>query len=624
MNRGRLVAPLAVVLAVVLSDTSEAQMPHPGEVECLAFSDDGKYLLTVTRAAVRDDESLETQVRVWDVNVGAAVKKSEDFQKQYRKETRHRAFYLTITSCQVEPPILGILDGAKVNFYDWERQRLVGKKILKRPTWARSNARLHRSGAIPGVSAAFLEVGYEAGPKGIHAFAVPSGKPLPEVQRRIESLFEAPIMDGLRTHDANVAFVDNVRGAGMRVAFVGYRGADDRPPVGQPEQARVWDKMKSKIIATVPSDLTGPVALSKDGGLVATVRGDLDVRVFRVASGRDYHLEKRELLAKKAEEMGVSVRYGYRKGSIGERYVPEAANLLYTGSGLILYLDGRPASLEQLSAEIDAEQDEIMKNYTAFFGVENRSTQDVIIDLLIEVPISISDWETVASFWQIDSDYFEFDPMYLGRSFSVDYRGNVEVGEKRLVETKESRLLLRRQFGVRAGDTVKDRIALGKREPADLSISIVDILPVEPGWLADLERILAARVESWESATAIRDRARDFLGDRRALGYRRSLNAKLLEVEELIAVHEQEQWRHRLSISLEIPDNYDPDFFNDVKVWITSAASSALRVQLRGPDGKSFAVLVPAKGAQSHVVQIQRMPREELLFEVIEATAQEP
>ena len=147
MSRIQCFAALVAALGAVAWQPVAAQMHHPAEVDCLAFSDDGKYLITVTRAAVLDDEPMGTRVRVWDVNVGVVVRESEGLQDKYRKATGHRDFYLTIASCQIEPPVLGILHGTKLNFFDWQQQRLAGSKALIKPTWARGSPRLHRRGA---------------------------------------------------------------------------------------------------------------------------------------------------------------------------------------------------------------------------------------------------------------------------------------------------------------------------------------------------------------------------------------------------------------------------------------------------------------------------------------------
>ncbi len=619
LGASRLQAQLlaAALIGALLAPPAEAQMHHAAEVECLAFSDDGNYMITVTRAMVLNDESLPTRARIWDLDVGAVIRMSE-LEEAYRKQTGHKAFYLTVATCQIDPPILGILHGTRLNLWDWQQQSLAGTVTLDKPAYARGSARLYRSGAIPGAGAAFVEVAYGPGsPPVAQAFAVPSGKPWPELEGQIKNLLTSPVLADLRNDVANVAFAGR---GGARVAFANYRRAGEKLSVSHTQEARVWDQAKRRIVAAVPSDLTGPIALSKEGTLVATVRGEREVKVFHVDSGRDYLRERKQQLALKAEQMGVAVRHGYRPGAIGERAGPGAAAHLYSASDQILYLDDRPVSIERLASEIEAEPDQMEDNYNVFFGVQNRSDRDMIVDLLIEVPISTSDWEKVISFWEIDNPYlsrlYDYLAQYSGGYFSR--RPDVRLGEKWVLQTRQSRLLLRRQFGLRAGGAVKDQISVGEREPVDLSISILSISAVEPGWLDGLELALTSAADSLESAAAIQGRIRGLMNDRRALGYRRSLSFRLRQVEAVIAGHVQQQWRGLLTISVGIPDDYDPDFFNDVQVRVTSAAESDLRVLLGGPDAKPFTVVVPANGARTQVVQIQRVPRDQLVFKVLE------
>ncbi len=221
------------------------------------------------------------------------------------------------------------------------------------------------------------------------------------------------------------------------------------------------------------------------------------------------------------EVLNISLRYTFREGKIGDRYV---TRLNHTqSSNTTRYINGVALNETKYKDYSTGGYDESRHGFTSVFQMFNESSTNYIVTLSVTATKKMSEYRSKSS-WS-------------GK-------------ESRHTVQKESKLRQVTTYLLKANSELKDQLVVGENKPKDFIINVVNVIPVEADWIDNL-----AKAQDGDNLGI----AQRFISDDRAINWRANIGENFAKLAYM-----------NLDIELITTPKFDKDFNSQVTVKLVN------------------------------------------------------
>lgn len=261
--------------------------------------------------------------------------------------------------------------------------------------------------------------------------------------------------------------------------------------------------------------------------------------------------QQSEISTKLLEKLGITLRYTFREGKIGKRYVNRLNHTQSSNS--TRYINGRAINETKFNDYSTGGYDESRYGFTSVYQMYNESASNYILKLAVSATKKMSEYRKKSSWSGEDSRY--------------------KVNKKTHMSQVTTYLL-------KANSELKDQIVVGENKPEDFTITVLDIIPVVPDWIDNL-----AKAQDGDDI-AITQR---YLSDKKALNWRANIGENFAKLAYM-----------NMDIALLTSDKFDKDFDSTVTVKVKNTNQMPIWLEFTSSfNNRESSMTIPANGEKT-------------------------
>ncbi len=292
----------------------------------------------------------------------------------------------------------------------------------------------------------------------------------------------------------------------------------------------------------------------------------------------------------------ITTRYGFKKASPKTRYVPSVSNTKVY-SETLFYVGDEPVNRYKNATITDYGYNEKVDMYDVIYEVKNNFSKPLAITFNIQGLAQTSSWSVR-----------NVNTGILDRIF-----GGIKYARKK--STYNIPIKMQKTIILKAGERFKHKDIWGEK-PAnknDVHITITEVKEVDKQWLQTLDMILSKQIPASD------DKVEPYLNNPISKSF-------VLKLKEL-----NQKWRNKNAkdlskrliknihvVSIKIPDNYDPDFTNKIKISIKNDNHQNVRAEVNLGD-KIKSIYINQNQTKSINVNISGIPKAKLKAKILSA-----